>query len=103
MTLPFNIVIVIAGFSLAMRTSLRGSIWTGVIVGVAMATLATLATTTASTSIGVVFASFILGGLLVYPLANHFQGLFALVVIVPLGLLLLLAGGPIKLFLMLME
>jgi predicted membrane-bound mannosyltransferase len=95
MTLPFNIVIIIAGFYLAFRTSLRGSIMTGIIVGVAMATLAALDQTGEARPIVLIFASRIIGGAIVYPLANQFQAPLALCVIVPLGLLLLLAGGPI--------
>ena len=95
--------IIIAGFYLAFRVSLRGAFFTGLLVGTALAVLSSFAPADPEVGLLTIFASRILGAVPVYMLANRFEGILAFLLIVPIGFLLLLAGGPIECALMSMK
>jgi len=103
MIFSVNILIIIAGFYLAFRVSLRGALFTGLFVGAALALLRSFAPADPEAGLLTIFASRILGAVPVYMLANHFDGILAFLLIVPIGFLLLLAGGPIDIAFMFME
>jgi len=103
MSYSANIVIIIAGFYLAFRVSLRGAFFTGLAIGVALALLESLSPSNPDVGLLTIFASRILGAVPVYMLANHCEGILAFLLIVPLGFLLILAGGPIECALMFTE
>lgn len=104
MTFTLNLVIIVSGFYLAFRvSSLRSAAIVAVGIGAALSILAALAPHDRATGLFTIIASRLLGAFLVYLPANRFDGILAFLMIVPLGVLLLLAGGPIELAQTLME
>ena len=103
MSFPVNVAIIIAGFYIAIRVSPRGAFFTGLGLGMVLGLLESLAPANPELGVITIFASRILGAVPTYMLINRFDGVLAFLVIVPLGFLLLLAGGPIELVLILFE
>jgi len=103
MTLLLNIVIILAGFRLAFCVSPRGALFTGVFVGLALGALGSGFFARSTGQILLDLGSCLAGSVPVFVLANRFDGILAYLIIVPLGFFLLLAGGPIKVVLIMMN
>lgn len=89
--------IVIAGFWLSLRLSPFGSLMTGLVAGVAISFLSFLENGFVKASFLAVWISPALGTIPAFFLANRFDSIKALLLIIPLGALLILVGGPIGL------
>lgn len=89
--------IIVAGFYIALRTSPRGAILTGVVVGLALALFERILPTDPNAWFLTACASRVLGAVIAYVLANRFDSILGFLLTVPLGFVLILAGGPIEL------
>jgi hypothetical protein len=103
MMFPINMVVILAGFYLTFRVSLKGAFFAGLFVGCGLALLESLCCSNSGVEILINFASYLSAAVFVYMLTNYFDGILGFLLFAPAGFLLLLAGGPIKLVMLFMD
>ncbi len=95
---PVTIAVIVGCFYLSIRVSLRGAFLTGIVLGVLLTVIELLSPADPSQNVLLSGLSRLLGSVPACLLLNRFDGILGFLVILPIAIILLLAGGPIECF-----